>query len=86
MKIGEERIQLSLSKALTNIGKKLSSVVFHKMFCLLLWTGLVLAFFHVSGKTPWLSKDLKIWARGSVIESPQLDHTNWDIIKPMSFC
>ena len=31
---------------------------------------IMLAIFHVSGKTPWLSEDFKTWTRGSVIESP----------------
>ena len=28
--------------------------------------------FHVSGKTPWLSDDLKIWARERMIEFPHI--------------
>ena len=33
----------------------------------------MLAYFHVPGKTPRLSEDLKIWTRSSVIKSPY----NW---------
>ena len=34
----------------------------------------MLAIFHVSGKTPYLSEDLKIWTRGSAIEFPVCKH------------
>ena len=41
-----------------------------KYFSCFLWTWIMLIIFHVSGKIPWLSEDLKTSMRENAIESP----------------
>ena len=66
----KRELNKSLSKTLANIGKRIIGLQFFtKYFALFLWTEIMLDMFPVLGKIPWLKEDLKIWTRGSVIES-----------------
>ena len=69
-KLEKRELHKSLSKLWQILAKDFLVCSYFASF---LWTGIMLVIFKVSGKTPWLSGDLKICTRGSVIESPH----NW---------
>ena len=73
-KMREERINWKSFKSGQILAKNFLVIkYFTKYFVSFLWTTFMLTIFYRSGKTPWLSEDLKIWARARVIESPH----NW---------
>ena len=83
-KLDKRELNKSFSKTL---GKYLQDLLACSLnISPLLWTGIMLVIFHVSGKLPRLSEDWKIYTRECDRLPTQLDHANWDIMKARRFC